>query len=45
MKQEKQEKKEWVTPEISELFLENNEGKEYFNPAETTTPKASAAPS
>ena len=41
----KKEKKEWVIPEISKLCFENNEGKEYFNPAETTTPKASAAPS
>ena len=45
MKQEKQEKKEWVTPDIFKLCFENNEGKEYFNPAETTTTQASAGPS
>ena len=36
---------EWVTPEISELCLENNEGKEYPFVAETTTPRVTAAPS
>ena len=30
----KKEKKEWVTPEISKLCLENNEGKTEFDPDE-----------
>ena len=37
------EKKEWVTPEITELFLENNEGKDlYFR--EQTNSMSTAGP-